>query len=99
MGNSLEMVSVCSSINPIIGHGPCTYYFENRHKASKGKYDYGKKRGWWIYWNGAGNDSSIVDYRDDENSYYLRIMGKDTIYYNDKWQNCEKKDASYYRYH
>lgn len=71
-----QMIAVCSSIDPMVKHGKCTYYEKNRIKSREGSYTNNVMTGKWIEWEDHGKDSSIYKYQPDGTVKLIRIAQK-----------------------
>ena len=68
-----QMIAVCSSVDPLVKNGKCTYYEPCRIKSSEGNYRNDKKTGKWIMWEDGGKDSAIVSYKQDGTRIWIRM--------------------------
>ena len=71
-----QMIAVCSSIDPLVKNGKCTFYEKNRIKSSEGTYTNDTRTGKWTFWEDNGKDSSIYEYRPDGTIQLIRIAEK-----------------------
>lgn len=66
LDGTLQMSALCSSINPEIKHGLCTYYHPNGKRERKGMYYNDKPIGVWNYYNKRGINYNYYDYSFEE---------------------------------
>lgn len=57
-----QMIAECTSVDPIVINGKCTYFGLNGEKTSTGNYVNHKKIGLWYYWENFNTDSTIIEH-------------------------------------
>jgi pimeloyl-ACP methyl ester carboxylesterase len=71
MSNKLQMIAVCSSVNPDVRNGKFTEFNERGQKINMGCYSNNIPAGTWVSYDENGKDSSAYEYQKDGTMFFL----------------------------
>jgi TonB family protein len=71
--NKPQMIAFCSSLDPLIKNGKCSFYHVSGLKTSQGNFKDNKKTGVWVAYYDGGRDSAVTEFDDLGGEFIIKL--------------------------
>lgn len=78
--NKPQMIAVCSSLDPLVKNGRCSFYHSKGFKTSQGNFKDNKKTGVWVAYYDGGLDSAVTRFDDLGGEFIERLPNTYSIF-------------------